>query len=170
MSGAIEGTIISIAFASIVLIFSTLNIMTALYATISISCIVISVIVLMEVVGWYLGAIESIAIVISIGFSVDYVVHLANHYVESVYEDRHRRMQEALSSMGISIFSGAITTIGSGLFLFFATVVFFGKFAVLIVGTVTFSLFFSLVFFTAVNHLVGPQKNFGNMKYYIVNP
>jgi len=124
----------------------------------------------MEIIGWTLGVIESIAIVILIGFSVDYAVHLANHYVESVYEDRFRRMEEALSSMGISIFSGAITTIGSGIFLFFATLVFFQKFAVLIIGTIGFSLFFSLVFFSALNHLIGPQKNFGNLKYYIVTP
>ena len=170
VSGAISGTLMSIAFAFVVLLFSTLNAVTATFAILSISCIVVSVIAMMEVVGWYLGAIESIAIVISIGFSVDYAVHLANHYVESVYEDRHRRMQEALASMGISIFSGAITTIGSGLILFLATVVFFRKFALLIVGTISFSLFFSLVFFTGINHLLGPQKKFGNLKYYIVTP
>jgi len=170
VTGAIQGTFISLLFAFIVLILSTLNIMVATYAITSITCIVISVVALMEIVGWTLGVIESIAIVILIGFSVDYAVHLANHYVESVYEDRFRRMEEALSSMGISIFSGAITTIGSGVFLFFATVVFFQKFALLIVGTIGFSLFFSLVFFAALSHLVGPQKNFGNLKYYIVDP
>mmetsp|Transcript_2984 Transcript_2984/g.2749 ORF Transcript_2984/g.2749 Transcript_2984/m.2749 type:complete len:87 (-) Transcript_2984:247-507(-) len=86
----------------------------------------------MEVLGWSLGSLESIAIVMLIGFSVDYAVHLANHYVESVFEDRYRRMQDALSGIGISIISGAITTIGSGVFLFLATVVFFTKFAFLI--------------------------------------
>ena len=168
--GAIEGTLISLLFALIVLIVSTLNIMTALFAITSITCIVISVVALMEIVGWTLGVIESIAIVILIGFSVDYAVHLANHYVESVYEDRFKRMEEALSSIGISIFSGAITTIGSGVFLFFATLLFFQKFALLIVGTIGFSLFFSLVFFTALNHLAGPQKNFGNLKYWVTDP
>jgi predicted RND superfamily exporter protein len=32
---------------------------------------------------WEMGASESIAMVIIIGFSVDYVVHLAAHYVHS---------------------------------------------------------------------------------------
>jgi len=168
--GAIQGTILSLAFAFIVLIISTLNILTAIYAITSISCIVISVIALMEIIGWTLGVIESVAIVILIGFSVDYAVHLANHYVESVFEDRFRRMEEALSSMGISIFSGAVTTIGSGLALFFATLLFFQKFAVLIVSTIMFSLFFSLVFFVALNHLIGPQRKQGDLKYYIIQP
>lgn len=41
--------------------------------------------------GWELGVAESITIVILIGFSVDYVVHLANHYVESSYTDKYKR-------------------------------------------------------------------------------
>jgi len=170
VNGAIQGTFISLTFAFIILIISTLNIVTATYSILSIAGIVISVVSLMEILGWSLGIIESIAIVILIGFSVDYAVHLANHYVESVYEDKYRRMQDALSSMGISIFSGAITTIGSGIFLFAATIVFFQKFAVLIVSTIIFSLFFSLVFFSALNHLIGPQKKFGNLKYYVFSP
>ncbi|CAI2362894.1 unnamed protein product [Moneuplotes crassus] len=169
-NGAITGTAMSLSFAFVVLIISTLNIITATYAIASITGIVISVVAFMEILGWTLGILESLAIVILIGFSVDYVVHLANHYVESVYEDRYRRMEEALSSMGISIFSGAITTIGSGVFLFLATLVFFTQFAVLILSTILFSLFFALVFFTALNHLIGPQRNQGNMKYYVTDP
>lgn len=46
----------------------------------------------MEMNGWELGVAESIAIVILIGMSVDYVVHLANHYVESMFPDKHRKM------------------------------------------------------------------------------
>jgi len=136
VDGAIQGTLIAISFAFIVLMISTLNIISAIFATISIACIVMSVIALMEIVGWTLGTIESIAIVILIGFSVDYAVHLANHYVESVFDDRYRRMQDALSGIGISIVSGAITTIGSGIFLFLATVMFFTKFAILITATI----------------------------------
>jgi predicted RND superfamily exporter protein len=170
VNGAIQGTIIALSFAFAVLLISTLNIVIAIYATLSISGIVVSVIAIMELFGWTLGVIESIAIVILIGFSVDYAVHLANHYVESVYDDRFRRMQDALGGIGISIVSGAVTTIGSGFFLFFAQVVFFQKFAVLITFTIFFSLFFSLVFFTAIIHAFGPQKNFGNLKYYIIDP
>lgn len=41
--------------------------------------------------GWEFGVAESITVVILIGFSVDYVVHLANHYVESSYDDKFTR-------------------------------------------------------------------------------
>jgi len=33
-----------------------------------------------------------------------------------------------------------------------------------------FSLLFSFGFFTAINHAIGPQKNFGNLNHYIVTP
>lgn len=45
----------------------------------------------MEISGWSLGITESIAVVILIGMSVDYVVHLANHYVESSFDDKYSR-------------------------------------------------------------------------------
>lgn len=96
------------------------------------------------------------AIVILIGFSVDYVVHLANHYIESVYEDKYRRMKISLKEIGISIISGAITTLGSGMFLLFAIMPMFNKMAILLISTILFSLLFSLVFFAALNHAFGP--------------
>lgn len=168
--GAYQGIAISLAFAFVVLLLSTMNILTALYSVISIGGIIVSVIALMEMLGWTLGVIESVAVVILIGFSVDYVVHLANHYVESPFPDRFRRMKEALQGIGISIFSGAATTFGCGFFLFFATTIFFQKFAVLITSTILLSLFYSLVVFTAINHWIGPQNKVGDFRYYVINP
>jgi len=168
--GVIVGIVISLCFAFLVLVFSTLNIMIALYAVLSISVIVTSVIAVMELNSWGLGVIEAIATVMIIGFSVDYVVHLGNHYVECPFDSRYQRMQEALASIGISIVSGAITTIASGIFLFAAVIIFFTKFAVLVVSTICFSIYCSLFLFTSLNHFIGPEKHFGDLKYYIVSP
>jgi protein dispatched 1 len=168
--GAIQGIIISLWFALFVLILSTYNIIISIYAVSCIGVIVLSTIAIMEIWGWGLGVIEAIAMVMIIGFSVDYVVHLANHYVEWAYEDRFRRMQDSLTGIGISVVSGAISTIASGIFLFFAVIIFFLKFAVLVLSTITFSLYCSLVLFTWINLFIGPQKHFGDIKYYIVQP
>lgn len=69
--------------------------------------------------------VESITLVILIGMSVDYAVHLANHYIETLYPKRGDKIRIALRDLGISIISGASTTLGSGFWLFFATMVFF---------------------------------------------
>ena len=94
-----------------------------------------------------MGASVSSAMVIVIGFSVDYVCHLAAHYVHSVESKRYERATESVRDMGVSILSGAITTVGSGLFLFGGKVAFFETFAVAISSTVALSITFALFFF-----------------------
>ena len=112
----------------------------------------------------------SIAVVILIGFSVDYIVHLANHYVSSAYKDKYRRTQHSLQEVGISIFAGAITTILSGVALFFCTLILFNLFATLIIMTITFGVVFSFGLFTAVCHAIGPKGTCGDLNYWIVQP
>jgi len=45
----------------------------------------------MVFLGWELGVAESMGIVILIGFSVDYVVHLSSHYSHSPHPKRAER-------------------------------------------------------------------------------
>lgn len=65
--------------------------------------------------------------------------------------------------MGISIFSGAVTTFGSGIFLFGGKIIFFTKFGQIITTTVVFSLIFALGFFLAFLHAFGPNDTQGNI-------
>jgi predicted RND superfamily exporter protein len=65
-----------------------------------------------------MGVAESISVVILIGFSVDYVIHLSTDYMHSPFKGRHDKMTQAYGNMGISILSGAITTFGAGCFCF----------------------------------------------------
>ena len=53
-----------------------------------------------------------------IGFSVDYVVHLSHVYVDAGHRNpplnsRAERVTFALTSMGATVFSGAVTTFGT---------------------------------------------------------
>ena len=82
----------SMIFAFIILNLSTMNIIISIFSITCIALIVISVVAIMELLGWEFGVAESIAVVILIGFSVDYVVHLANHFVEAPYKERKKRI------------------------------------------------------------------------------
>ena len=97
---------------------ATRDIILTFMAIFCISFIIACVVAIMVLKGWELGIVESIGIVIAIGLSVDYVVHLSADYIHSQEKGRSKRMQQAYKNMGISIVSGTITTMGSSLFLF----------------------------------------------------
>jgi len=75
----------------LILLLATRNVLISLYAIMSVAFIVLCIMAMMVLKGWELGVSESIAMVIIIGFSVDYVVHLAAHYVHCTQTDRFAR-------------------------------------------------------------------------------
>merc|ERR1711871_1785958 len=112
--------------------------------------------------GWSLGTAESIAGIIIIGFSVDYVVHLGHMYMDAGAEGlttREERFRFAAEKMGGTVAGGAITTAGSGLVMLMCELTFFTKMAVLIVVTIAYSFLFSLFFFMPTLMLCGPTAH-----------
>lgn len=65
--------------------------------------------------------------------------------------------------MGVSILSGALTTFGSGAFLFGGNIITFQKFAVLITSTISISFLVSMLFFGAICHIIGPENGLGDL-------
>jgi len=122
-----------------------------------------SVLGIMQMKGWEIGVSESLAMVILIGFSVDYVVHLSADYMHSAHTSRHDKIKQAYTEMGVSILSGAVTTFGSGIFLFGGEMLFFRKFALLITSTITLSFLISMLLFGALMHTFGPEDGFGDV-------
>merc|ERR1712146_461660 len=110
-----------------------------------------------------------------IGFAIDYVVHLGHAYLDAPKQDsmgndirtRDQRLKYALTSMGISVTSGAFTTALSGVPLMFSQMMFLWKMGVLIISTVSFSLFWALCFFTSCVYLVGPEYDTGTFSNLI---
>ena len=98
-----------------------------------------------------------------VGLSVDYAVHLAEGYHMSAHADRMLRLRDMLEEVGISVFSGACTTLGASLFMFFAQIQFLVKFGIFMFCTIGFSLIFSLGFFTTIMGILGPTGNTGDI-------
>ena len=149
----------------LVLTLSTGNVALAFGSTVTIAGIVTTVIGIGAggIMGWDLGTTEAIAAVITIGFSVDYCVHLANAYIENDAKDRETRTRIALTTMGISVTAGAITTIIAGAFLGLCILTFFVKFSFLICWTIISSYLWAVVFFGALCMAVGPANDFGDI-------
>ena len=114
---------------------------------------------------WDLGISESIAAVIVIGFAVDFTVHLAHMYIASPRHSRADKMAESARTMGVTIFMGAVTTLGAGVFMSFCTVTFFTKFCILICSTIGFSLLAALLFFMPLVATLGPEGNCDNIAW-----
>ena len=98
-----------------------------------------------------------------VGLSVDYVVHLAEGYHMSAHTDRMSRLRDMLEEVGISVFSGACTSLGASLFMFFAQIQFLVKFGIFMFCTIGFSLIFSLGFFTTIMGILGPSGSTGDI-------
>lgn len=163
VASALQGITIAMIFSFFILLIATRNIILALLAITCVAIVVVSVVAIMVLKGWELGVSESISVVILIGLAVDYVVHLSSDYSHSVKPTRNLRIQQAYTEMGVSIFSGTITTFGCGVALFGGKLITFQKFAVIITSTIAISFCSSMLLFGALCHVIGPQKNFGDI-------
>merc|ERR1711871_665895 len=155
VAGLMNGLAICFPIAFLVLAFATRNLLLSIFATLSIGFIVASVLGSVKLFhGWDLGIAETIAGIIVIGFSVDYVVHMGHMYIEAAEKSgamsREKRFFYAASKMGSTVMAGAITTAGSGAFMFICQMRFFYKMAILITMTIGYSFLFSFGFFYGV--------------------
>jgi len=160
LSGLFSGFSICFPVAFVVLVYATQNFVIGFYAVASIAAIVGCVLGSAYTLGWSLGLAESIAGVIVIGFSVDYVVHIGHMYSESPALHSEQRAEDAAGFMGKTVIGGAITTLGAGVFLMGCQMIFFRKMGILIALTITYSLGFAMVLFLSVVGLFGPARGY----------
>lgn len=165
MHSAKDGVICAGIVAFVVLLAASTNLIIAFSAILCVGIVVVSVICLLIQLNWQLGVSESICLVILIGLSVDYCVHLAMNYMHEPYILRGRKMQETFRNMGSAIFSAALTTLGAGCFLYGGKLITFHKFAIIICATIGASFLVSMLFFGAIMHICGPQSGCGNLFY-----
>merc|ERR1711924_518415 len=116
ITNALMGCFYSVLFAFVILIFTTQNWILALLSVTAIAGIVSSCIGFVVIAGWQFGLNEALCITICVGFSVDFVVHVAVGYAAASSKascpTQYDRIRESLSEIGVSIFSAAITTCG----------------------------------------------------------
>ena len=155
--------ILTAILTTIVLLAATQNILLTMASVISVAVVVVTIIALIVTLKWELGLSECLCIVIMIGLSIDYCVHLAMDYKYQPYILRARKMQATYKNMGSPILAGTISTLGAGTFLFGGKLTIFMKFGVCIMCTIAVSFIVSMVFFGALMMIVGPQNGCGDI-------
>merc|ERR1711907_42782 len=156
---AVSGAAIGSVVAFVVILLATRQIIIALSAFGTIACILISVLAMMRIAGYELGTIASISITILAGFSVDYVVHLAHAYQTSSWPTRQEKAQEALEVIGVSVFSGMLTSLLASLALLVCVLQFFAKFGFFLIFTVCWAWVWGNFFFMSLMFVLGPDDN-----------
>ncbi|XP_028396244.1 protein dispatched homolog 3-like [Dendronephthya gigantea] len=163
IKNAVQGIVIGLLLALFVLIIATTNVIVGILATFTIAMITCSVLATITLLGWKLGVLESLNMTLVVGLSVDYVVHLAEGYMELEGGNRLRRTKHTLGHVGISVVSGACSTLGASVVMFAGKIIFFIQFGTFIFVTIAFSTLYSLVFFSTVLALVGPEGKHGSI-------
>ncbi|KAJ8603469.1 hypothetical protein CTAYLR_005101 [Chrysophaeum taylorii] len=162
----VQNMLLSLFLAWLVLNMATFNYIISSLATITIGLITTIVLGTIHVLGWGLGPLESILIVIVIGFSVDYTVHLADSYMGSKSITRAGKVRDALGHTGSSVLSGAISTLSASIPMFGAQIIFFQKFGAFVFMTIALSLIYSLGFFSALLCVCGPLGTRGHFSNF----
>lgn len=167
VNGLFTGFAICFPVSFLVLLVATGNIFVAFFAILTIVLIVMNVLGWCWFVeGWSLGVSESIAGVIVIGLSVDYVIHLGHMYLEMGHQGCHTRVERwtmALKSMGTTVLAGSATTFLAGVTMRACQMTFFIQMSTLISVTIFYSLLYALFFFMCILRLIGPEGQFGDV-------
>ena len=107
------------------------------------------------------GMIESLVMMVSVGLMLDPICHVAFAYSEARHAGHvqpQQRLSYALSTIGISVLAGAVSTVGACAVLFKATIVLFSQFASLFCSLMILALVFTNCFLAPLLILFGPSS------------
>ena len=96
VSNAIQGIIAAMSFAFVIVLLSTGNVINAVLAIFCVAMVIVSITAVFKLNDQQFGTIESIAVVVLIGFSVDYIIHYSADYIHSKEDTRELKMQQSL--------------------------------------------------------------------------
>ncbi|CAF4166717.1 unnamed protein product, partial [Rotaria magnacalcarata] len=85
--GSYSSLIASLGIALLVLFLTSGNLFIALYALITITFAIAASVGIFAVLEWELGIVEAIIVIMSVGLSVDFVVHFGVGYIHTDSKD-----------------------------------------------------------------------------------
>jgi hypothetical protein len=119
---------------------------------------------------WSFGAVEVLGLIVFVGYSITYSLHIAHKYGEhvkstdgmhSIHTRRHMAVHHALKQMSSAVTGSAITTLGSSFFLFFCTMAISVKLAAVLFAVTFFAGVFALVVLPSALLVLGPVGTCG---------
>merc|ERR1719401_1998883 len=157
-----------LAITWLILILATSNWIVASMCLACITVILMVFALFITIVGWSLGIFEAVGLIVVVGLSVDYTVHICHSFNECRFvagrkASRAERTTHALMEMGVSVVSGAATTFLASLFLLPTSFTFFFYFGIFMLVTVVVSLSVALTLLPALLYTWGPEDGRGDL-------
>lgn len=103
-------------------------------------------------------------IVIFVGISFDFIIHMSHQYTDSVADDRQGRMNDAFKSIGPTIYGGAMTTSISSFCLMACQTYALRKMGIMLLTTILAAAFVALIFMPALFYILGPENKQGDLR------
>lgn len=152
--------LISMGVALLVLLFVSLNVLVSLYAIVTVTLSILSIIGTLVLLGWKLNILESVAVSTAIGLAVDFSLHYGVQYRYSSENDRKTSTKFAFRMIGPTLMS-AITTAFAGVLMLPSKVLAYTQIGILLVVSMSISWIFSTFFLMSLLSRYGPQFRFG---------
>ena len=137
-----------------VLFLTNVDIYTGMLCLLS---IFISLSISVSFTGLHVNVVTYVALVMSIGLLVDFLMHVLLRYYESPLEGREPKVKDTLRTMGSSILIGGISTFLGVIPLAFSTSTIFNSIFVTFIGLVTLGAGHGLILLPVLLSLVGPK-------------
>lgn len=147
------------------------DIVLSLFALFSVIAVIICLAWVIAVVAqWPIGAFEVLGLIIFVGYSITYAIHILHKYQEHLrdlqhIEDPKERRREAVTQclqvMAGAIMGSAMTTLGSSAFLLLCLLVVFVKIAGILVAVAALSSIYALVALPTALLVIGPSEPWG---------
>lgn len=158
----LKNTLLAVGVAIIGMLFVALMFIPH---PISVTCVTITMVTIvlgmfgfMHFWGLALSAITTVQIIISVGFCVDFTVHISHAFMTATGKNRNERVMAALEKVGVPILNGAFSSILGILMLAFASSYIFKSFFKTMLLVIVLGLFHSLLLLPVVLSFIGPRR------------
>jgi 5-methyltetrahydrofolate--homocysteine methyltransferase len=156
---AIGSAAIALGFSGVVVLFASRSPVLTVFSAVSILYVLAATTSSLVAAGWSLGFLESICFAILIGISCDFVIHFGHAYIKFGGDIcKEERTKYAVIHMGPSILAAAATTFSASLVMMFCKIVFFTKFALILLMTVVHATIGSFVVYIVFSDAFGPSE------------
>jgi Niemann-Pick C1 protein len=156
----IGNTILGIASVTVVAMLFIPHWTAAVFICPIVCIMYVDILGVLQWAGIYINAVTFVALIMSIGLIVDFIMHIVLRFFESPGETRHEKIISTLCTMGLSVLAGGFSTFLGTMPLAFSTTSIFWIVFVAFLTLVYVALAHGLLFLPILLDTIGPEVHY----------